>query len=148
MSRLFNLRKAVQTTLVDAGLWQADEIIIRRRGKIWNQVANAIAVARHRAILVVGVANGDADSSRTPLSKLIPMTVTVPITMIEAPEPDAAETEEDDLWENSVALLQGNSLGRTERLPDFIFERFDEVEHERYIIRQAVFKTRIVLGPQ
>lgn len=147
MSRIYQLRKAVKDILVAAQLWPADQIIIRRRGQIWNDVATAIAASKDGSCIVIGVAKGDGDKSRQPRSKQVIMDVTVPVTIVETPQtdPDAEESAEDDRWEKTVTLLQGNDLGRPGKGHDFAFESFDEVESKEYLIRQTVFKTRLVL---
>lgn len=145
MSRLHELRKAIRTALT-AELWAPEAVIIKRRTKIWNEVATVIGASKRGAVIVIGVAKGDPDASRPAMSKTIPMTLTIPVTLIELPRPDPTEADEDLLWERTVELLQANQLGRTERHTDFIFDGFDDIEDERYVIRQTLFKTRIVLG--
>lgn len=148
MSGLADLRARVKAALVDSGLWTDAEIIVRRRGKIWNDIAIAIEASGNGRCLVIGTAKGDPDPKRQPHSKLILTTVTVPVTIIELPvtDPDQDDETEDELWEKTMLLLQGSTLGGS-RAKDFIFDGFDEVEHPQYLIRQTLFKTRLVLGP-
>ena len=148
MSGLADLRARVKTALVDSGLWTADEVVIRRRTKIWNDIAIAIEASKNGRCIVVGTAKGDPDTKRQPHSKIIATTITVPVSIIELPEadPDVDDEPEDELWEKTVLLLQGNTLGGP-KFDDFAFDGFDEVEAPQYLIRQTLFKTRIVLRP-
>ncbi|GAA5482056.1 hypothetical protein [Haloferula sargassicola] len=151
MSKLLDLRKAIRTVLTTGAnpLWEEAAVIIRRRTKIWNDVAIAVENSRHRSCLVVGVAKGDPDRSRKPKSRLTIMDVTVPVTLIELPQVDPEGEEEDELWEATVMALQGNDLGRvgTGCQHDFAFDGFDEVPDDKYVIRQTLFRTRVILNP-
>ena len=147
-ARMWNLRKAIQAVLVDSGLWTEEEILIRRRGNIWNDVATAIGASKHGSVVVIGVAEGKREGARPPQSTALPMGLTVPISLIEEPQPDPTEIPEDALFEEMLLVLEGSTLGRTERKADFAFEDFGEIDHPHYLIRQATFKTRLVLGPR
>jgi hypothetical protein len=148
VSGLLDLRTRVKAALVDSGLWTADEVIIRRRGNIWNDIAIAVESSKGGRCLVIGTAKGDPDPKRPPRSKIIATTVTVPVSIIELPEadPEVDDEPEDELWEKTVILLQGNNLGGPQS-DDFIYDGFDEIEAPQYLIRQTLFKTRIVLRP-
>lgn len=146
MSVLLNLRREIKAVLLAGGLWEADAVIVNRRLKIWNEVARAINSSKHGAVMVVGTAKADADRNRKPRSPVVMMDVTLPLTLIELPKLSPEAEEEDLLWERSVALLQGNPLGRPARSNDFVFSGFEEVPDDHYVIRQTLFRTRVILN--
>lgn len=148
MSKLLAVRQAIRTVLVESGLWTEPEIIINRRTKIWNDVAMAVQASDHGHCLVIGTAKGDPDPQRKPYSRLTMMEVAVPVTLIELPQVDPVGTEEDLLWEQTIELLQGNDLGRDGK-QDLRFDGFDDLEDDegRYVMRQTLFRTRVIFNP-
>lgn len=151
-SNLLNLRNAAKAVLTtgDSPLWDADSVIVNRRLKIWNEVATSIQSSKHGAVLVIGIAKGDPDPKRPPKSANVQMDLTIPVTLIELPDVDPDGAEEDELWEQTVVLLNANPLGRIQKpksAHDLEFAGFDEVEHDQYVIRQTLFKTRLILNP-
>ena len=151
MSALYSLRRSVRTLLLEGALWTADEVIIKRRTDIWNDVAVATAASKAGQCLVIGVAKGNPSSAQKRGSKLVIMDVTIPITMIELPtvDPalpaDGAATDEDSRWEAMVLRLQGDSLDRSALHYELEFDGFEDVVDEDYVIRQTTFKTRLIL---
>lgn len=153
MSALYSLRKAVRTALIDSGLWTKPEILIKRRTDIWNDVAVATETSEGGQCLVVGIAKGVPSRVQQEGSKMVIMEVTIPITMIELPNVDPTEpdddavTDEETRWEATVLALQGNPLGRSALHYQLDFDGFEDVEDDDYVIRQTVFKTRLILKP-
>ena len=151
MSALYSLRRSVRTLLLEGALWTADEVIIKRRTDIWNDVAVACAASKAGQCLVIGVAKGVPSSAQKKGSKLVIMDVTIPITMIELPTVDPtlpadnATTDEDSRWEAMVLRLQGDSLDRSALHYELEFDGFEDVVDEDYVIRQTTFKTRLIL---
>lgn len=153
MSALYSLRRAVRTALIDSGIWTMDEVLIKRRSDIWNDVAVATGTSEGGQCLVVGIAKGVPSRDQAKGSKMVVMEVTIPITMIELPnvdpeEPaDDAATDEETRWEATVLALQANPLGRSALHYGLEFDGFEDVEDEEYVIRQTTFKTRLILKP-
>lgn len=151
MSGLYSLRRAIRTLLLADGLWAEGEVLIKRRTDIWNDVSIATEASKSGQCLVIGVAKGTPVSSQRKGSKQLVMEITIPITMIELPnidpeEPaDDAETDEDSRWEAMVMRLQGESLGRSALHYELDFDGFEDVDDKEYVIRQTVFKTRLML---
>lgn len=156
MSKLYALRKAVKELLLQDGLWGEDEVIIKRRTRIWNDVSVACQASEHGQCLVVGVAKGVPNGKQNPRSKRLLMDITIPITIIELPnvsdeEPsDCAATDEDTRWEDTVMRLLGDPLGRSADHYELTFDSFEDIEdeEEEYVIRQTVFKTKLLLTPE
>lgn len=149
MSKLYSLRREIRDLLLADG-WSADEVIIKRRTNIWNDVAVATGASKHGQCLVIGVAKGTNTARNRGSSKRLHMDVTVPITMIELPtvdlaQPDEGDEDEDDRWEAMCLLLQGEALGRSAIHYELEFDSFEDVEDDSYVIRQTVFKTRLVI---
>lgn len=153
MSGLYSLRRAIRSLLLEGGLWAEGEVLIKRRSAIWNDVSVATQASKTGQCLVIGVAKGTLVSTQKKGSQQVVMEVTLPITLIELPttapeEPaDGAETDEDSRWEAMVLRLQGESLGRSALHYELDFDSFEDVEDEEYVIRQTVFKTRLLLKP-
>lgn len=151
MSALYALRQSVRTLLLGGGLWTEDEILIKRRTDIWNDVAVACAASKAGQCLVVGVAKGTPSPAQKTGSKLVIMDVTIPITLVELPTVDPtlpasdAATDEDSRWEAMVLRLHGDSLGRSALHYELEFDGFEDVTDEDYVIRQTTFKTRLIL---
>jgi len=146
MSGLFFLRDQIRTLLVGTGIWTADQIILKRRTDIWNAVACSMAANASGQCLVIGVPKGVPSKGQQDRSRMLLSTLSIAVTLIELPRVDEAEdTEEDSLWEQTVALLLGASLGRTDAIFQLVFESFDDVEDKDYVIRQTVFKTDYLL---
>jgi hypothetical protein len=148
MTTLLDLRKEIKARLTAGGLWTADEVIVQRRTRIWNSVATAIAASKSGQCLVIGTAKGDPLRNNDG-SKVAMMDLTVVVTIIEKPrtDPDEEGEAEDVRWQQTVALLQGDTLGRSENHDNALrFDGFDEVESESYAIRQTLFKTRFIVS--
>lgn len=145
---LYGLRKAIKDTLTAEGLWLPEQIIIRRRTKIWNAVATTIGKARNGQVLVIGTPKGDQGRNPGGRSKAIATVVTIPITLVETAKPDPAEDDEteDLLWQQTVIRLQGNTLGRSADGDNALaFDGFDETDEGNYLIRQTLFRTRFLI---
>lgn len=152
MSGLYSLRRAVREVLRAEGLWTDDEVIIKRRTNIWNDVAVATAASDRGECVVIGVATGERTSPPRTGRKNLTMVVTIPVTLIQLPEVDPAQNlhdnlaeDEDSRWERMVMALEGESLGRSALHYELDFDSFQDVEDEQYVIRQTVFKTRLIL---
>ena len=145
---LYGLRKAIKDTLTADGLWLPEQIIIRRRTKIWNTVATAIGKARNGQVLVIGTPKGDRGQNPSNRSKAIATVVTIPITLVENVKPDPEEDDEteDLLWQQTVIRLQGNTLGRSADGDNaMVFDGFDEIDEGNYLVRQTLFRTRFLI---
>lgn len=153
MSALYSIRRAVREALISGDLWTRDEVLIKRRTNIWNDVAVATSASANGQCLVIGVAKGKPAPTQKKGSKMLVMEVTIPITLMELPttdpeEPeDDAETDEDSRWEQTVMLLQANPLGRSALHYELDFDSFEDVLDDEYVIRQTVFTTRLILKP-
>lgn len=146
MIGLYQLRKEIETLLLQDGLWSADEVIIKRRTDIWNDIAVAAAASDAGQCIVVGVAKGVPSKGQIAGSLQLKMEVTIPITLIELPDTDPEENPaEDERWEATVMRLLGSPLGRSETHYHLDFESFDDVDDQDYVIRQTVFKTDLLL---
>lgn len=150
MSKLYDIRREIKSVLISSGLWTADEILIKRRTDIWNDVSVATQASKHGQCLVIGVAKGSSVGSQRPGSKMLRMEVTIPITLVELPTVDPAqpltgEPDEDDRWEATALLLQGEPLGRSALHYELDFDGFEDVEDDDYVIRQTTFKTRLLV---
>ena len=151
MSRLYSLRREIRDVLIGGG-WEADEVLIKRRTNIWNDIAVATGASKRGQCLVIGVAKGTKLGPSRPGTRQIVMEITVPITLMELPtvdpeQPETGDADEDDRWEAMCQLLQGESLGRSALHYELDFDGFEDVEDDEYVIRQTVFKTRLILKP-
>jgi hypothetical protein len=151
VSRLYSLRREIRDVLLGGG-WATDEVLIKRRTNIWNDIAVATGASKHGQCLVIGVAKGTKFGPARPGTRQIVMEVTVPITLIELPtvdpeQPETGDADEDDRWEAMCLLLQGESLGRSALHYELDFDGFEDVEDDEYVIRQTTFKTRLILKP-
>jgi hypothetical protein len=153
MSNLYTIRREIRDLLTAGALWAEGEVIIKRRTNIWNDVAVACAASEHGQCLVVGVAKGRrVGTSGTRGKKTIRLEVTIPLTLIELPDvspEQAAEgaADEDDRWEATVRLLDGDALGREPLHFQLDFDDFEDVEDDEYVIRQSTFKTTLLIPP-
>lgn len=147
MSGLYSLRNQIRNLLLEGGLWKKDEVIIKRRTKIWNDVATAIAAeGSSEQCLVIGTAKGVASAGQRDRGMILKTTVSIAVTMIELPRVDDSEDpDEDTRWELTVARLLGSPLGRSEANFQLIFDSFEDIEDNEYIIRQTVFKTDLII---
>ena len=146
MSGLYSLRDQIRQLLLQDGLWQDDEVLIKRRTDIWNAISVAAEASAAGQCVVVGVAKGVPQKSQTKQSKRILMEVTIPITLIELPRVDPeVDPEEDVRWEATLLRLQGQSLGRADTIYYLTFDGFEEVSDNAYVIRQTTFKTDLLL---
>jgi hypothetical protein len=151
MSNLYKLRRDIRDLLVEDCLWDREEILIKRRTDIWNDVAVACAASARGQCLVVGVAKGRrvGTSGRRGV-KTIRLEVTIPLTLMELPntapeQAEEGEPDEDDRWEATMTRLDGDPLGRSPLHFQLDLEDFEDVEDEEYVIRQTIFKTTLLL---
>jgi hypothetical protein len=153
MSNLYKIRRDIRDLLVEESLWESDEILIKRRSNIWNDVAVACGASARGQCLVVGVAKGRRiGTSGRRGAKTIRLEVTIPITLLELPDvestqPEEGEPDEDDRWEETVMRLDGDALGRSPLHFQLDLEDFEDVEDDEYVIRQTIFKTTLLLSP-
>ena len=147
MSGLYTLRSQIRDLLLQDGLWNKDEVIIKRRTDVWNTVATAMAVeGASGQCLVIGTAKGVAAAGQRDRGMILKTTVSIAVTMIELPRVDDAEDpEEDTRWELTVARLLGSSLGRSVANFQLVFDGFEDVEDKEYVIRQTIFKTDLII---
>lgn len=147
LSSLYQLRKEVKNLLLLEGLWNDGEVIIKRRSDLWNTVATAIATSEAGQCLVIGVAKGSPSGQQKSGSKQLLLEVTIPVTLIERPTlaPEEEENEEDGRWEATTMRLLGDPLERSPEHYEMIFDGFEEISDEEYIIRQTTFKTKLLL---
>jgi hypothetical protein len=151
MSELYDVRRRMRDALVAAGLWAEDEILIRRRGNLWNDVAVAVGTSARRQCLVIGLAKARRRSGGTSgRRQMLALDVTIPVTLIELPfldEPEADVPEdEDSRWEATLLALQGEKLGRQMIHHRLEMREFEEVEDEEYLMRQAIFEVLLTLA--
>lgn len=148
MSGLHSMRAAIRDLLLEGALWADGEILIKRRADIWNDIAVAAAASEAGQCLVIGIAKGVPDKNQREGSAQLLMQVTIPVVMIELPRTDPEEdTTEDERWEATVMRLLGSPLGRNALTYTLDFESFDEIADEAYVIRQTIFKTKLLLKP-
>lgn len=154
MSKLYDIRKAVKSLLLQDGLWDEDEVLIKRRTQIWNDISVACQASKHGQCLVVGVAKGTPSNKQNARSKRLLMDIIIPVTLIELPtvsdeEPsDYAATDEDTRWEETVMRLLGDPLGRSAEHYELTFDGFEDVDDDDYVIRQTTFKTALYLSAE
>ena len=151
-SGLYGIRRAIRDLLLMDGLWEADEVIIKRRTKIWNDIAVATAASSRGQCLVIGTARGRKANNSQDGSDQVRMELTIPVSLFELPnvsdqQPEAGEDDEDVRWEATVMRLNGDPLGRSPLHYHLEFEDFEDVEDEEYVIRQTIFKTNLLLKP-
>lgn len=153
MSKLYDIRKAVKSLLLQGDLWTDGEVIIKRRSAVWNDVSVATQASKCGQCLVVGVAKGNPSGKQNARSKRLLMDIIIPITLIELPtvnddEPsDYDTTDEDTRWEATVMRLLGDPLGRSEDHYELTFDGFEDLDDKEYVIRQTTFKTTLLLTP-
>ncbi len=144
----YQLRKAVKALIVDSGLMSGGQVIIRRRTNIWNDIATAIESQRDGQCLVIGTAKGDPLRNPGDKSNVARMDLTIPVSLVETPRTDPEEDEEEDLlWQRILAVLQGETLGRSDTGNWALrFDGFDDAEAKGYVIRQTIFKTEHIVS--
>jgi hypothetical protein len=151
VSKLRDLRQAIADSLVTAGIWQADAILIERQSDFWNDVATAMSAAKHGSILVIGVARGDATEEDELENDL-----TIPITILAQAACAPDQTPEEDLWEDTVRHLHGRILdypgGGTHYSQRLRYQGFtdapelvDGAFEVAQLARQTLFKIRLSL---
>lgn len=152
MSAVFDLRDAVKNLLLGENLWSADEVIIKRRTDIWNDVATSIAASKSGQCIVVGLLSGGKSDKQRQGSRNLIMNVTMAISIVEVhnladPQTLLDASDEDTRFEATLMRLHGSSLGRSAITYTLDFDTFAEQEDEQYLIRQATFKTELTLKP-
>lgn len=153
MSAIFDLRNAAKTLLLVDDLWTADEIIIKRRTDIWNDVATSIECSKSGQCLVIGLFAGSASNKQRKGSSMLMMDVTLAFSLVERhqladPNELTDGSDEDSRFEETLLRLQGSALGRNATLAYSLeFDGFAEQEDEQYLIRQATYKTELILKP-
>ena len=147
-SKLYDLRNAARTLLLQDGLWEEGEVLIKRRSKIWNDIAVATETSKTGQCVVIGVASGKPAKGTKDGSSQLYLELTIPFTLFETPNMDDGDSPDEDLqWEETVLRLQGSALGRSALHYSLDFESFEEVEDEQYVVRQTIFKTNFTLKP-
>lgn len=143
MSKLYDLRTALKTHLVDEGLFDEPAIIIKRQTDIWNDIAVAIASTEHSVAVVIGVAEGSSADD----DELV-MDLTVPVTILCAPSLEEGAVPEEDLWEDMVKAVHGFVVHPSGHCQyEFKFRGFsDDVElgdnAAQWLARQTVFRVK------
>jgi hypothetical protein len=147
VSGLYALRMAMRDKLLEDGLWEKGEILIRRRADFWNDVAVMTQASRTGQCLTIGEAKGQAAPGQKSKSKQVKMVVTIALNLIELPQvtDDLEASDEDARWEATVLRLIGDPLGREKSYYSLDFDGFDEVPDDQYVIRQTTFRTEFLL---
>lgn len=141
MSKLFDYREALKTSIVAAGIgWTDETVITKRQTDLWNDVATAIAGEKgNGAVLHIGVASGDSADEDA-----LTMELSVPLTILCRPQVEDGATPEEDLWENLVKHVHGLSLPNEPHGWRYRFKGFQDLEVEAdggtsYLARQTIF---------
>ena len=151
--QLYRLREAIKAGLIDAGIWAEGEILIDHQSDFWNDVAKAMAGARNRAVLVIGVAEGTA-TEEDGLEIDLTIAVTILAKAVLAPK----MIPEEVLWEKTVKAMhgavpeyEGVSDHCTYKLRHQGFRDAPELAEEHREVfqraRQSTFKVRFSLEP-
>ncbi len=150
MSTVYDLRASIAAALVTAGIWQEDEIIIKRQTDIWNDIALAVGTSKNGMALAIGVAEGV--SANKDASAGIWNDLTIPITTFCSVSLEEGATPEEDIWERTVGFLNGwvgrDALGKPNHSQyRLIYQRFsDDVELAdqvaSFLARQTIFTAK------
>lgn len=149
MSKFYDVREWIRDTLIAAELgWTTDTILIKRQGgNIWNQVATAMAIAKHNCVLQIECPSGENTEEAD-----LELNVTIQLNLLAAGEILPGTLPEEDIWQAMVKRLHGAkrepSHGWTYRLK---LRRFADMEAESddggatYLCRQTFFEYRLSL---
>jgi hypothetical protein len=150
-AKIQRLKAAIRGHLVDTGTWEEGAVLIERQADFWNDAAIAMGGAVHGAILVIGVASGDATEEDSLESDL-----TLPVTILAQAVVTPGQQPEEALWEATVRALhnfiptyEGDAGHWTRRLRYQGFTDAEELLIGHYevaqLARQTVFKARFSL---
>lgn len=141
MSKLFDLRNVLKEDIIAANIgWEEETILIKRQSDLWNEVGTAIGMAKHGAVLHIGIASGNSTDDHA-----LDMDLTMPLTILCEPQLLDGQFPEEDLWEDLVKFVQGRSMESSQScLTGFRFKSFTDSEIEvndgyKYLVRQTIF---------
>jgi hypothetical protein len=148
MSRLFQLRQDLAAAIIAAmpTVFSADNVILKRQGDLWNDIATAVAASASGMALHIGIAEGASTEDDG-----LEMEITVPLTLLCPPEVVAGATPEEDVWETLVAAVHDMRLNPADPYAyRFRFKSFSDIEvpadrGTAYLGRQTVFTRRLSL---
>lgn len=142
MSKLYDLREEIASAIAASEMpFEQDDIIIKRVGDLWNNIASAIHASKFGVVLHIGVARGVSTEDNG-----LEMNVTVPITLISLPQLTEGSHPEEDLWEELVTFLHDFRFSGRSYQNRLRFQSFEDLEIEAddgtpYHGRQTEFLT-------
>ena len=146
MSKLFAFRQELATMIAAANIgFTEDNIIIKRQGDLWNDVATGINASKDGVVLHIGIARGTSTEEDS-----LEMDVTLPVTLIALPQLVDGARPEEDLWEALVMLMHDYRFENKPFSYRMKFQSFEDLEMQaddgtEYLGRQTEFKTHLSL---
>lgn len=124
MSKLFDFRQELATAIAaqDIG-FTADNIILKRQGDIWNDIATAINASKDGVVLHIGIARGNSTEENS-----LEMDVTLPVTLIALPQLVDGARPEEDLWEALVNFLHDFRFANDAYAYRLRFQSFEDLD--------------------
>ena len=144
MSKLYDMRQSLATSIIAASIgWTHQTVLIRRQSDFWNDVAGALAASRNGAVLHIGIAEGTSLDEEE-----LEMEVTVPLTILCVPQVISGGRPEEDLWEDLVRHVSGLRMGDDLHAHRLRFKSFSDIEVQadggtEYLGRQTIFQKRL-----
>lgn len=140
MSKLFDFRQELATMIATADIgFNEDNIIIKRQGDLWNDIATGINASKDGVVLHIGIARGTSTEENS-----LEMDVTLPVTIIALPQLVDGARPEEDIWETLVNLLHDYRFTNEAYAYRLRFQSFEDLEIEadggtEYLGRQTNF---------
>jgi hypothetical protein len=146
MSKLFDFRQELATMIAAADIgFTAANIIIKRQGDLYNDIATSIAASKDGVVLHIGIASGTSTEEDS-----LEMDVVLPVTIIALPQLTDGARPEEELWEALVMLLHDYRFANKPFSYRLKFQSFEDLEigaddGTEYLGRRTDFKTHLSL---
>lgn len=146
MSKLFESRQELATAIAAADIgFNADNIIIKRQGDLWNDIATSISASKDGVVLHIGTASGSSTEEDG-----LEMDIILPITIIATTQLVDGARPEEELWEDLMTFLHDYRFANKPFAYRLKFQSFEDLEIEaddgtEYLGRRTNFKTHLSL---
>lgn len=148
MTKHATMRQALAASIIAADIgWTEDNVIHKRTGSLWNDIATSTAAAKDGVVLHIGVTSGSSTDDDN-----LQMELDVPLTIVRSPAvAEEEEPLEEQLWEDLVRHVHRLVLGNEPFAWRFRFKDFQDIEIEadeggtKYFGRQTLFNKKFSL---
>lgn len=145
MSKSYELREAIKTKIVDAGIGlNAGDVVIARQADIFAEIETTVSKASNGVCLVIGASKG---RTLNPEDGRLDMDVTLALELWVQPLYDQANKAEEDIADDLMALLHDAILTNLDHCQYRMrVTGWDDIPDRDYLVRRISLQQRIIIN--